>query len=542
MDRKTEKVYTSKMSYLQSKSVVSRCLEVFYLILLLLISAHLLFERIDHRTIPSGDEGSWMAVSAELSRGHGFTTRWLEHPFLTPYQIPRPDDYRYPALTIIIAAVFKTAGISYDNGLYTVAVIFLVFLLSSYLTIRFIYGRITAAVSTSLMSISLLQLLYNSNVYSEGLFGIVLSMFILFSYIYKPSQLRWWIAAGFFTGLLYLVRPNGILFIAGIIFYFLIFRKSQKIKVWFPAAAIITAFIITLPWLVRTFYHFGNPFHIAGSAGLLRASVQEPLTYSFSDFLRIHGISYFFDSIGHGFFNFFEILDFQEHQLEIIPLLFCIAGAVLRIRFYSPVVLISFLITFLACAYSACHSWAGVRYFSSFIPFLYAYGIHSLLVMSRKYFFEKYYTSNFFKISSAAILIGIVAIPVFYPHKHYERTFSKPFKKLSYDKYYENLTRMTAKNNYYFACSLAQMNFATTLNCIGMNIFLDEKEILKAQNHFNPSLMVLTKEEFESERIKKLINTLEANGYGLKVIQEDSFATFVSIVRNPQNQQVQPHA
>jgi len=518
-----------QMAYLWNKSSFFKYIEIFYILLVLLLSAHFLLERIEHRTIPQGDEGSWMAVAAELSRGHGFTTRWLEHPFLLPYQIPRPDDYRYPALTMIIAAVFKVSGISYDNALYTVAAIFLLFLLSAYIATRFVYGRLTATVSIALMSISLLQLFYNSNIYCEGLFGIVLSIFIFFTSLYKPSQLKWWIAAGIFTGLLYLVRPNGILFLAGIVLYYIIARRTQKINIWFPVAAIVTALIVTLPWLIRTYHYFGNPFHIAGSAGLLRANFQEPLTYSFSDFVRIHGISYFFDSIKHGFIKFFEILDFQEHQLEIIPLSFCIAGILLRIPFFSPVVLISFLLTFFACAYSSRESWAGVRYFSSFIPFVYAYGIHSLLVLTRKYIPKKIYALTLINIFVSSTLIFICVLPVYYPHKYYEKTFSKPFTKLSFDAYYTELARMTEHNKYYFACSLAQLNFATSLNCIGMNIFLDETEILRAQNNFKPSLMVLTKKEWESRRIKKLVNALEKNGYELKADSENSFAMYILI-------------
>jgi hypothetical protein len=525
-----------QMSFLWNKLSFFKYIEIFCIVSVLLLSAHFFLERIDHRTIPQGDEGSWMAVAAELSRGHGFTTRWLEHPFLLPYQIPRPDDYRYPALTVIIATVFKVSGISYDNALYTVTAIFLLFLLSAYIAIRFVYGRLTATISIALMSISLLQLFYNPNIYCEGLFGIVLSMFIFFTSLYKPSQLKWWIAAGIFTGLLYLVRPNGILFIAGIALYFIISRKSQKINIRFPIAAIVTALIITLPWLIRTYYHFGNPFHIAGSAGLLRANFQEPLTYSFSDFVRIHGIWYFFDSIKYGVVKFFEILDFQEHQLEIIPLLSCIAGILLRIPFFSPVVLISFIITFFACAYSSHESWAGVRYFSSFIPFIYAYGIHSLLVLTRKYLPKKVLSLTVIKVFVPAILIIVCALPVYYPHRYYEKTFSKPFTKLSYDAYYTELARMTEHNKYYFANSLAQLNFATSLNCIGMNIFLDENEILRAQDHFKPSLMVLTKDEWESARIKKLINALEKNGYELKVHSEINFAKYI-LIRKSSDQQ-----
>ena len=85
--------------------------------IILLISFHFIRERVNYAGIPSGDEGSWMAVAAELSRGNGFTTRWLEWHFQKPYILPRPDDYRYPALVSILAVNFRLFGISYTTAL-----------------------------------------------------------------------------------------------------------------------------------------------------------------------------------------------------------------------------------------------------------------------------------------------------------------------------------------------------------------------------------------------------------------------------------------
>lgn len=72
--------------------------ETAFILLVLAISFHLIQERIEHARFPGGDEGSWMSVAAQVSRGEGYTTWWYEHPFLKPATLPRHDDYRYPRL------------------------------------------------------------------------------------------------------------------------------------------------------------------------------------------------------------------------------------------------------------------------------------------------------------------------------------------------------------------------------------------------------------------------------------------------------------
>jgi len=127
---------------------------------------------------------------------------------------------------------------------------------------------------------SLLQLYWNSIVYTEGLFGIVAaSLFLISAYVSERRRL-FWILTGVGIGVLYLVRPNGLLFGFGLAYLFLrSFRKNGK-----TAGNLIVGFvamgIIIGPWLLRNYVFFGNPFHIAGSAGLLRVSTDEPLTYS----------------------------------------------------------------------------------------------------------------------------------------------------------------------------------------------------------------------------------------------------------------------
>ena len=280
--------------------------EILFVITILCVSFHFLQIRINSRVIPYGDEGSWMSVGAELSRGNGFTTRWLEHPFLTPYAVPRPDDYRYPAFSLLLAQSFRLFGITYKVALWATAVTFILFCISVYIVVRYKYGIRTAAVTLALTAFSLLQIEYASQVYCESLFGLVVTWIIYFSMRFDVRKRRWWITNGILTGILYLVRPNGILLIFALIAYYLIIRKQKSISVSLPALSLGISVAIISPWLLRNYMFFGNPFHLAGSAGLLRATGDDPITFTFSQFLKLHGVLFFAKAVFTGILNFFQ--------------------------------------------------------------------------------------------------------------------------------------------------------------------------------------------------------------------------------------------
>jgi 4-amino-4-deoxy-L-arabinose transferase-like glycosyltransferase len=330
--------------------MIKKLLQFLFIAIVLGISFHFLSERIERRPFPLGDEGSWLSVAAEASRGHGFTTRWLEHPFLSPYSLPRPDDYRYPGLVTCLAVGFKLFGISYDSALAVVCFIFLIYALMVYLVSKKFFGIRVACLTMACTVFSLLQLYWNSIVYTEGLFGIVVALLLLVS-AYIPEHKRlFWILAGAGIGALYLVRPNGILFGCGFLWLFLrSFGKKGKTTGNVLLGLVVMGLIMG-PWLARNFIFWGNPFHIAGSAGLLRVSADEPLTYSVFDFLKIHGALYPFKAVCIGCWHFIVTLHFFEHGLEIIPLAFCALGLFLRVPGYNSFVVAALLVSFASCA------------------------------------------------------------------------------------------------------------------------------------------------------------------------------------------------
>lgn len=484
-----------------------KLLQVLFILSLLGISFHFLSERVNHRSFPSGDEGSWLSVAAEASRGHGFITRWLEHPFLTPYALPRPDDYRYPGLVACLAIGFKLFGISYDTALGVVTFLFSIYALLVYLVSRKFFGIRVACVTMACTVFSLLQLYWNSIVYTEGLFGIVAaSLFLISAYVSERRRL-FWILTGVGIGVLYLVRPNGLLFGFGLAYLFLrSFRKNGK-----TAGNLIVGFvamgIIIGPWLLRNYVFFGNPFHIAGSAGLLRVSTDEPLTYSVFDFLKIHGALFPLKAVCIGSWNFIITLHVFEHGLEIIPLVFFALGIILRVPGYNAFIAAALLISFLSCAYTSKASWSGVRYFSSLLPFVYAYGFYCLFRMLDRITTNRGRWTHYLLFF---VVAGFSLAPVFYPHRYYERTFkTMPLVHRNFDTHVRMLAARLSNHDAYLANKMAQVNFLTEYNCVGMQQFFDSTNVGRALCQFSPKLLVVTPDEEKEPKMRAIMREIE---------------------------------
>jgi hypothetical protein len=503
---------------------------------LLCIQFHFLSERINFRSVPSGDEGSWMSVAAQLCRGEGFTTRWLEHPFLTPYSIPRPDDYRYPGLSLILALSFKIFGVSYHVALWTVAIIAMLWTMTVFLVCRRFFGSKTAILTMALMVFSLLQLEWNTCVYSEGLFGLVLTLLLACSIKADFRKMRWWIVVGAVTGLLYYVRPNAILFLAGLAP--LAFRQLRNER--FPWKAVLLSlgafFVVVLPWLGRNALSFGNPFHFAGSGGLLRLSANDPLTFSVFDFLRYYGLFKPLGALCEGYVSFFTDLHFFEHGLEIIPLVFVCVALARRQRFYNGFMAAGIVITFVFCCYTEYNAWGGIRYFSSVIPLVYAYGVNELFAVCGMG--ERRIASIFPTMRAWARLMifilcaGILLFPVLYPHRFYERKYSahasREFSNADYD---AKLSSLLQRNKSYFADAMAQLNFQWRYNCVGIQFYFDSTEVKRAMQTFAPSLAVLTRHELAVPRIQGIFRELDREGYSATAADSLADVTFFTISR-----------
>jgi len=506
-------------------------IEIIGLLIIFLVCFHLYSERINHTQLPDGDQGSWMAVAKEFSLGNGFTTSWYEHPFLKPDTLPRPDDYRFPGLVIILGFSFKIFGISYKTALWTCFVIFLIYLFIIYLCCRKVFSKKTAFLTVIITTFSLLQLYWNSKVYSEALFGIVVGLIILWTSLFtNKKKISFWIILGVLCGLLYNIRPNGIIFIFGIIWLY--FREKKiGIKISMPIISVLFMFLIMLPWLIRNYILFGNAFHVAANAGLFHLTYSEnPL--SFKEFIiKYSPLVFIFNTI-KGIFPFLIALNFFEHGLFVIPFFGVLLGFYLKKPFYNSFIIINFVIMLLACFYisgSGAGSWSGVRYYSMFLPFIYAYGINSFLILIEKINNRKIFYLKIKNILTFLFCVFLL-LPVYFPHKYYERYFRKtPKSDLSFFEHLKTMNSIFEKKETYLANKLCQLNFLTCHYCVGIQEYVDSVTALNLINKFSPKFIILTKDEMKEKRIRSIINEIEKNNFKLSLKDTSKYGYYFKI-------------
>ncbi len=519
--------------------------EALGVLLALLLGFHFLALRVFAGGLPGGDEGSWLSVAAELARGHGFTTHWLEAHFLTPYTLPRPDDFRYPALTSLLAMVFRAGFFSLEAARWTVTAVFLAFVSSLYLICRSTFGRWTAMATLWLTVSSLFQLEWNSIVYTEGLFGLVLAWLTAWCLRGERtarentplgfSTLSWWAILGIGVGALYLVRANGILFLPGIVWLYWRRRKqsasSPGLSWRHPAIAIAGFTLITAPWLIRTGLNFGNPFHVAGSAGILR-EVGEPHTLTVVQYLSQYDLLFPLRHWALGVFRFFKTLHEFEHGMESAPVLLALVAVVLRRPFFSPFLVVGFLLTFAASAYAACNSWAGIRYMSALVPFIYAYGLSLPAYFAKT---RSRFSGPWMSAGASVLGIALLLLPVVYPHRFYERKFSQnPEGRYAYRwQLADHLARLETrlpKGGRYYAASLCKVNFLLEdRDCVGLQELYDPTWFPRSMQAFHPHLIVLTHAETSQDDMLTAMARMRSEGYAQDTLESGPLAVYLSL-------------
>ncbi|MDD5673780.1 MAG: glycosyltransferase family 39 protein [Chitinivibrionales bacterium] len=496
--------------------------------LLLLLAFHFLQERIVHHGLPTGDEGSWMSAAAEFARGNGFSTRWLEYLFLQHWTLPRPDDFRYPGLVLVLAAAFKCFGISLGTALGAVAAVFLTACGAAYLVWRKFFGVKTALVTLALTAFSLLQLYWNAQVYTEGLFGLVLSLLLLATVYLHPAGRAYWIAAGIIAGLLYLVRPNAVLFAPAIVFAGIWYFKTRKIPLWHSFLALGAMFAVMTPWLARSWLQFGNPFYIAGNAGLLSPSMNQTAGFSVGGFIGLHNGLLPLKALAKGFLNLTDTLNFFEHGLEILPLAFAAVALLQKRTFYNALAAAGFLLSFCACCYVGyARSWAAVRYLLPFMPFVYAYGVHAMIGLGEKA------SGRFFprlRGMAAPFVLAVCLIPVVNPHRYYERTLAAaPKTDRCFAEYVSAITDLVGQNQTYCAGSLAQLNFLCNRNCVGIQAFFDSSKVDTVVARFRPKMIVVTVAEEKDPTMQAIQRGFQRTCGGLRLVAENSYGRYYMI-------------
>jgi hypothetical protein len=491
--------------------------ELIALLVPLGFAMHCLWLRFHAMQFPSGDEGSWLAVAAQWSRGEGFTTRWLEHHWQLPYALPRPDDFRYPGLTLIIGSAFRIFGISYAVALCVIASIFLTFIASVFVSLRGRLGFWSAFGAACLTAASPLQLQWNSAVYTEGLFGLFLALWVYLAFVSQAKQAtwEWWCLMGLNLGLLTLIRPNALLMFGGLVCQFVFHHRRHQLP-WnrIVMATLVCAFIIS-PWLIRNWIFFENPFHIAGSAGLLRDHIDQSHLLGIGQYLENHSWLFPIKRWVFGVGYFFRTLHFLENGLEMLPLIVLVGVIVFRKDvLFSPLLGASFLISFAACAFASWHSWAGVRYFSAYLPFLYGFGI---------FYTEVGLSKLKLKIPLHGLaLCGLILVflsPVMNAHRYYERKYqNQRSAAAAINLHLKTLEKFVPANTEYYAKNLCQLNFLTDRHCIGLQELYDSTWFDRSEATFHPRWIALRHNEESTSDVKEALNRYQVAGFTLDTL------------------------
>lgn len=525
--------------------------------LALALGAWFLALRIRGGGLPAGDEGSWIAVAAELADGKGFTTRWLEAPFLFPYALPRPDDFRYPALVSLLALDFRIFGPSVETARWTVAAVQLAFAAAAWGVCRAAFGPWAALASLWLMVTSLLQLEWGSAVYTEGLFGLAVAGLAAWSLRGlrspegdRPSGIAspaWWAVLGAGMGLLYLVRVNGILFLPGIAWLYWSRRRQAPLSLRHPAAALGAFALVVSPWMARAALVFGHPFHIAGSGGLLRdAGRAETQSHNLGilEYFSHYDPLFPLERLAVGAANFARDLHRYEHGLEAAPLLLALAALLLRRPFLGPALLPGFLLMGAASCYAAYNSWAGVRYMSGLLPFLYAYGLSVVPLLAGGVAARlpaalawtegrgRKWTARI----AGGLAIALLILPVANPHRFYLRKFTTaasdgpyPYRGPLAD-HLGRLERLVPPAGRYYAASLCSVNFlAPGRGCVGLQELYDPAWFARSRDAFRPGLVALTREEAESPALRAALLQMRAEGYSQDTLEAGTLGLYISL-------------
>lgn len=507
-------------------------------VLALLAGYHFLALRVRAGGLPGGDEGSWLSVAAELARGNGFTTRWLEAHFLEPYALPRPDDFRYPALTGILALAFSVAGFSVEAGRWTVACIHLAFAAAVWGAARAAFGRWAGMAALWLTCCSLLQLEWNSLVYTEGLFGLAAAGLAAWGIAgdrpgadgaprwRKPG---WWAGMGAGVGLLYLVRANGILFLPGIALLWFLRRREVS---WRHGACAAAGFLaLAGPWMLRSALRFGNPLHIAGNAGLLREPGQSH-TLTVAEYFSQYDLLFPLKRMALGFGRFFHALEFYEHGLWILPLVLVLAAAWKRTRFFDPAFAAGCALTFAASVYAAYDSWAGVRYMSGLLPLAYAYGLSAIPPAAAGLTAAAASRRPALPWVLGAAGIALLLLPVLGPHRFYERRFAEPGTELGAPlaAHLGLVDSLVPGDGAYYAASLCRVNFLLeTQRCVGLQELYDSTWLARSREAFRPRMIALTRGEAQDSALQAALDLMLDRGYAQDTLAEGGLAIYLGL-------------
>lgn len=206
-----------------------------------------------HYDSPYYDRVGW-----NIAQGHGFSMS-KEAPY-KPY-FKKPIGYY-----LFLGIVYYLFGHNYTDVFIAQSLVNALTVIIVFLIARMVFDQNIATITGAIMALDPFYGFYASTILTETLFTffLVISMYLLIRSAKEETatSIRWSILAGIMIGIATLVK-NSVqylpLFAAAL--YFILIR-SKKIALRNSILLIAAYCIIVLPWMIRTYHHFGK-FKIA---------------------------------------------------------------------------------------------------------------------------------------------------------------------------------------------------------------------------------------------------------------------------------------
>ncbi len=483
------------------------------LVLVIALAAFLRIGYIQHPHLPGGDEPSWMSVAAQLAQGQGFTTRWLEHLFLQPQTLPRPDDFRFPGFTLILTIAFGLFGISYKTALYAQLFIGLFSLLALYYLIKKLFNKDCALLTVFFSAISLYQIHLGSRVYAETLYALVMYMLLYWIFVFSRTRLSHWLILSFLLAITYYIRPNVILIYPFFVIYLLFSVSHQNLPRRTIFICLGFLLILLLPWWLRNWTIFGNPFHVAAGGGFFVKEYADRFHPTFFAYLAKYGWCHLISRPFAGAVCFFQQIIQFEHGFIIAFFILAPFSLLRLIKFSGGFLALSLVfVQILSSFWISYTDWSGPRYVYFSWPLFYALGSNTLLQLLRRL------KSRHLRWAALAFSSLLLLFPIINPHRYYYRlyyVYSKPPSP--------NIKELVAflKNNlnqdelYLAVAEVAVLNFLTDRNCISEPELNRDQTIIKEAIRFKVKFIVLSNDK--DPWFKKIIQKNAAGGQPAKL-------------------------
>ncbi|HRW78274.1 MAG TPA: glycosyltransferase family 39 protein, partial [Candidatus Sabulitectum sp.] len=209
--------------------------------------------------IPAGDGiSSNMLLADNLNRGLGYTTfvKWTLYD--KSEEFLRPEANRQPATATLLAGWFRLLGTGYFQAqLLAMAMGALAMLAAASWTAR-TFGRGAALAVLAYLAADPPFVWFSVHMDSLMAYVTLFYLILILADCERLSMQRT-ILLGVLTGLLYLVRTQGVLMVPALVVW-IIFKERRR-WLWKALAFGLAALVVVSPWLIRNISEFGNPSH-----------------------------------------------------------------------------------------------------------------------------------------------------------------------------------------------------------------------------------------------------------------------------------------